>query len=331
MNQSTVSQPTPPAVSSPEQDQPPHVAAVQKPASSKMRLLFAHLRPSGLLAAAMVWLPLVLTGAAVAVIPAATGVITGCYATKDGALRLIDGEIGQPCGNKEQKITWNQTGPAGPQGAQGPQGAAGPQGETGPQGPVGPQGTPGPQGPAGPQGDTGPQGPIGRPGPTGVPGPQGLQGVPGPTGVPGLPGPQGPQGVPGISGYEIVEANSLFNNIERTKVAGADCPAGKVVLGGGAEIFPSTADNNRNLAPIILQDSGPVFPVFSPTEPYGWFARASVIDPNYSHAWWMFVWAICGNVTTTAAAASEATPVPPDLPISTTVESKALFLPFVTQ
>lgn len=310
MNQSTTPEPTAQALPSPAQEVQPPVAAVQKPASSKMRF-FAQLRPTSLLAVATVWLPLVLTGAAVAAIPAATGVITGCYATKDGVLRLIDGESGQPCGNKEQKIAWNQTGPAGPQGAQGPQGAAGPQGETGPQGLVGPQG------------------PIGRPGPTGVPGlpgPQGLQGVPGPTGVPGLPGPQGPQGVPGLSGYEIVTVHGVFDS-ESSKLSYVTCPTGKAVLGGGALIFPSTDDPNRDTAPVSIQYSVPEL-----VQGTGiWYVRASEIVP-YSHSWSLAVYAICANVaTTTATAASEATPVPPDMPISTTVESKALFLPFVTQ
>jgi hypothetical protein len=184
-----------------------------------------------LMVLATVWLPLVLTGVAVASIPSSTGVITGCYATKDGALRLIDAEAGQPCGNKEQLITWNQMGPAGPQG---------PQGEPSAQGPVGSQG---------PQGATGPQGP---------------QGIPGPTGVPGAPGPQGTQGAPGISGYEIVYGDSAFDSAT-TKIASADCPNGKAVLRGGAFVFPSLADPNRDTAPVVLHASVPndFFPVGS--------------------------------------------------------------------
>ena len=81
-------------------------------------------------------------------IPAASGVYTGCF-LPNGQLRVIDTAITPTCFASEKMITWNQTGPvgpqgpAGPQGAVGPQGAAGPQGSQGPQGPVGPQGTPG--------------------------------------------------------------------------------------------------------------------------------------------------------------------------------------------
>ena len=81
-------------------------------------------------------------------------------------------------------------------------------------------------------GDTGPTGPGGSQGPTGT---------------------MGSMGVPGISGYEIVTqavtvpaAGPGFGTIKPT----ADCPAGKMVIGGGI----NTADDLRN---IIIQDSHP--------------------------------------------------------------------------
>ena len=103
---------------------------------------------------------------------------------------------GQPCHENETAIQWNQTGPAGPTGPQGPAGPAGPTGPTGPQGPAGP---------AGPTGPTGPQGPT------------------------------GPAGPPGVSGYEIVEAtfDVPAGGFVRNSVS---CPAGKKVLGGGAQV-----------------------------------------------------------------------------------------------
>jgi type VI secretion system secreted protein Hcp len=113
-------------------------------------------------------------GAAVAVgsIPGSNGTITGCYASTEGAeiidkdltyrelpgaLRVIDPSLphtitlpagGPPEPNlaavcdpkQETQITWNQKGPAGPQGDIGPQGPAGPQG---PPGSTGGQGAPG--------------------------------------------------------------------------------------------------------------------------------------------------------------------------------------------
>lgn len=324
MNDQPEAQPTVQELSHLVQEQQRQLTTLQQrleTANPPQRLRSPWVRRPGLLLFTLVGLLITITGLAWAGVPAANGVVTGCYDGKSGALRIIDAEAGQTCSSREKQITWNQTGPVGPQG---------------PVGRPGPTGVPGQPGLQGPQGEAGPQGP---------------QGVPGPTGVPGIPGPQGLQGAPGISGYEIVEANSLFNNTERTKVAGAYCPVGKVVLGGGAEIFPSTADQNRNLAPIILQDSEPIFPLFSPTESYGWFTRATVTDPNYSHAWWIFVWAICANVTTTGVSAANetvaaiATPTPPVLadedqtnapvsvtePTTTTVGAQSMFLPFVTQ
>ncbi len=86
-------------------------------------------------------------GAAIAIgaIPGGDGTITGCYITNpDGArwgeLRVIDPSQpatlpGTPgpnpqaaCLSDEKTITWNQSGPQGPQGVQGPAGAQGPAG-----------------------------------------------------------------------------------------------------------------------------------------------------------------------------------------------------------
>jgi hypothetical protein len=140
-------------------------------------------------------------------------------------------------------------GPAGPQGPQGPQGVAGPagaDGAPGPQGVPGPIGMSGPVGPAGPQGVPGPQGPAGATGPVGPEGPQGPAGSPGapgpagPAGPQGPVGPQGPQGVPGLSGHQIVKASAPVSPLNlvggATMTATAACPAGKLVIGGGATL-----------------------------------------------------------------------------------------------
>jgi hypothetical protein len=148
----------------------------------------------------------------------------------------------------------------GPQGEPGPQGAPGPQGPPGPEGPSGPvglqgeagaPGAPGPkgetgatgpqgeEGPTGPQGEIGPQGPqgdAGAPGPageTGAAGPQGPQGAQGPQGVQGAAGPQGPSGVNGVSGWQQVSREWTLPAIGGTLGAYAECPTGKVALGGG--------------------------------------------------------------------------------------------------
>jgi hypothetical protein len=75
------------------------------------------------------------------------GVINACYVKSGGVLHVIDASV-RNCSKNETALSWNVTGPAGPQGTTGP---AGPQGTTGPQGP---QGATGPQGPAGPAGTT---------------------------------------------------------------------------------------------------------------------------------------------------------------------------------
>ncbi len=148
-------------------------------------------------------LPLALSGVAMAAVPGANGVITGCYDVKTGALRVIDAEAGQTCrSNNETQVTWSQTGPQGPKGDTGPQGIQGLKGDTGDVGPQGPQGV------------------------QGGPGPQGEQGIQGPQGL------QGPAGVAGVSGYEIAHRQTTLN-ANTTWEIDLSCPGGKVVLSGG--------------------------------------------------------------------------------------------------
>lgn len=78
-----------------------------------------------------------LSGVAVAVasIPdSSTGLISGCYSTRNGALRIIDLQAGRRCNTGESLLHWNQQGPQGPPGLQGLQGPEGPLGEQGLQG-----------------------------------------------------------------------------------------------------------------------------------------------------------------------------------------------------
>lgn len=162
-----------------------------------------------LLVAAVVAVPV--AGAAIAQIPGSNGVISSCYDSKSGALRVIDAPT-KTCTKFETSLDWNQAGASGPvgaTGATGPAGPAGPAGATGPAGAKGDTGAPGATGPAGAKGDTGNPGPAGATGPAGadstVPGPQGSPGPQGPQGQQGTPGPvgatgpQGPQGPAGTS------------------------------------------------------------------------------------------------------------------------------------
>jgi hypothetical protein len=75
-------------------------------------------------------------GMAYASIPDSSGAIHGCYAQKDGSLRVIDSPA-QTCKKGETGLDWSVQGP---QGDPGPQGVQGPQGEQGPAGPTGPVG-----------------------------------------------------------------------------------------------------------------------------------------------------------------------------------------------
>jgi len=84
---------------------------------------------------------------------AAAATYYACVTSSTGAIEVVSASTA--CGSGQYKITWNETGPAGPKGATGP---AGPKGATGATGPAGPTGATGPGGPAGP---TGPQGPPG--------------------------------------------------------------------------------------------------------------------------------------------------------------------------
>ena len=98
---------------------------------------------------------LVVGGIAVASIPDSNSVVHACYATKGGALRVIDtgkGRNGEKCKPGEVALSWNQKGRTGDTGATGPAGPAGLKGDTGATGPAGP---------AGLKGDTGATGPAG--------------------------------------------------------------------------------------------------------------------------------------------------------------------------
>ena len=70
-------------------------------------------------------------GIAAASIPDRSGVIHGCYKTRNGSLRVIDGGAGARCRAGEHPLTWNRQGQDGDQGIQGPPGPRGLQGVPG--------------------------------------------------------------------------------------------------------------------------------------------------------------------------------------------------------
>jgi hypothetical protein len=83
-------------------------------------------------------------GGAYAATGATPTVIHGCYAKKNGQLRVIAADT--RCRSGERRLEWNQ------QGRQGQQGSIGATGLTGPNGPAGAQGASGLTGPQGPPG-----------------------------------------------------------------------------------------------------------------------------------------------------------------------------------
>ena len=93
----------------------------------------------------------------------------------------------------------------------------------------------------------GPEGPRGEAGPAG---PRGERGLAGPAGAAGPAGPQGARGPAGISGFEVVTGrtpNAGFN-ADNTKQATALCPAGKRVVGTGADIETDGGDVGGRVA-----------------------------------------------------------------------------------
>jgi len=118
---------------------------------SPIRSTFRPRKPSRTtVIAGTVAVGLAVGGTAYAAIPnSATGVISGCYRTLMGNLRIIDAQAGQRCNLFEKQLDWNQTGALGPQGPAGPAGSQGQPGPTGAVGSAGPAGPPGPPGAAG--------------------------------------------------------------------------------------------------------------------------------------------------------------------------------------
>lgn len=133
----------------------------------------------------------------------------------------------------------------------------------------------------------------------GAPGPQGLKGDPGlqgPKGDPGLPGLKGDMGDPGpqgpveVSGYERVTTRTASNGDPIT-VAFAQCPEGKVAIGGGA-----TAQADGSGARVFLYGAGPAGAVSEgDPRPNGWSAGAQDVDGNAAF-YTLYVEVLCANV-----------------------------------
>jgi hypothetical protein len=127
-------------------------------------------------------------------------------------------------------------------------------------------------GPAGPQGAAGPEGPQGQTGKIGPAGPAGKAGAPGT-----------------IASSNRVAASAIVSApdppVGTVLEAQSSCPAGEVLLSGGAEVSaPGSADRN-----VILRSS---FPVNSTT----WQVVAMVIHPlGQGNAMTMRPFVMCGT------------------------------------
>lgn len=98
---------------------------------------------------------------------------------------------------------------------------------------------------------SGPQGPTGASGGAGPRGPQGIQGVAGPT---------GPAGAPGtIAATSIFSSTSIKSApdpaVGTVLVAKTSCPAGKILLNGGAQVNAPGVEADRN---VTLRSSFPI-------------------------------------------------------------------------
>ena len=93
---------------------------------------------------------------------------------------------------------------------------------------------------------SGPQGPQGPAGPAGATGPQGQQGVPG---VKGATGPTGPAGA--LATTSVVASTALKSApdpaVGTVLVAKTSCPAGKILLSGGAQVSAPGVQADRHV------------------------------------------------------------------------------------
>jgi hypothetical protein len=115
------------------------------------------------------------------------------------------------------------------------------------------------------------------------------QGQPGPKGDPGAPGPAGPQGTQGepgtpgaVAGRERVFAQSGVPSSSDHQEASVNCPAGKVPVGGGANIARERG-GNAGLKVVLSA---------SQTIGDGWFATAEESAP-IDEPWVLHVSVIC--------------------------------------
>ena len=138
---------------------------------------------------------------------------------------------------------------------------------------------------------------------SGPQGPAGPRGALGPQGVPGAAGQSGPVGPAGtIATTSIVSSTALTSAADpavgTVLVARTSCPAGKVLLSGGAQVSAPGAEADRN---VVLRSSFPL----SPTE---WQTVAMVTGQlGAGVSMTMKPYVICGASTPTSSATTQTT------------------------
>jgi hypothetical protein len=76
-------------------------------ARARSRFHFVRASRTGISGIVALCLGLLLGTVALAAIPGSGGVITSCYDTKNGTLRVIDARAGKTCKRDEKQLTWN--------------------------------------------------------------------------------------------------------------------------------------------------------------------------------------------------------------------------------
>jgi hypothetical protein len=199
------------------------------------------------------------------------GVYQGCLSAANGSLYTValNPTSDPQCRPHDTAVTWNETGPAGPQGPKGDTGAMGPQGPKGDTGATGQAGADGSQGPVGltgatgatgPTGAMGPQGPKGDAGPAGSQGPKGDAGPAGSQGPKGDTGPQGPAGSSALSYHNETQLITPLATVDVT----ARCPSGQRATGGGYYSYNLTTSTQAMVSTMHLTNG----------VPDGWWVRA---------------------------------------------------------
>ena len=219
--------------------------------------------------------------------------IEACLDEVTGQVRII--EIGEEHCLEDERVLTLLPRAAGTSGARDEQ--AGPAPGDAAAVPGGPGASPEMSGPPGPPGPQGPEGPVGPEGPPGTSLPVRLAAsqTPGPAGPPGPPGPPGVNGLDGVSGYEVV---SHRFTVEPRSIGsgGVRCPAGKVLLGGGAAPV-STSDDP--LATLMLLERATVLqsaPLLDPAAEPGWAATVKNAGSSAAGGFEVTVSAICATI-----------------------------------